>query len=278
MPHSNSINLDRKLINISFLALHLSFWNGLSVYNFRNSKVKLAFFRLPSDRKFSHLSLAAESSPELSTSRRSKRLTVTLLVLMGELNSHFQPTRDFLHSSTTRANFSAGFSRLREIFVVFSLPLMMKILPSRSRIHLCKSLVALWWASMFFPSTPKTRSPCHAARAPYLFHFSHCSRDTPTNSRFCAARFMMIIYYCFSGISASFLCFCVLRTIGQPVTCAIVHISAVLRLFVDAIANILKGIWSIEKFAIISENFSHGWTRKLLKWKIFDYVNFSSKP
>lgn len=118
-------------------------------------KLNWHFFRLPSDRKFSHLSLAAESSPEIGTSRRSKRLTVTLLVLMGELNSHFQPTRDFLHSSTTRANFSAGFSRLREIFVVFSLPLMMKILPSRSRIHLCKSLVALWWASMFFSFHPK---------------------------------------------------------------------------------------------------------------------------
>lgn len=40
-----------------------------------------------------------------------------------------------------------------------------RIFPSRSPFHLCKSLVALWWALMFLrsPPSPKTRSPCHAS-------------------------------------------------------------------------------------------------------------------
>lgn len=40
-----------------------------------------------------------------------------------------------------------------------------RMFPSRSSFHLCKSLVALWWALMFLrsPPSPKTCSPCHAS-------------------------------------------------------------------------------------------------------------------
>lgn len=69
-------------------------------------------------------------------------------------------------------------------------------------------------------------------RAPYLFLFPHsasassrhdASEKFETISRI-VARFMMIIYDCFSGYISAFLCLllCQLRTIGQPVTFAIV--------------------------------------------------------
>lgn len=66
-----------------------------------------------------------------------------------------------------------------------------RMFPSRSSIHLCKSLVALWWALMFLrsPPSPKTCLPCHASlsRSCFCPLFLVNTFDMRSNSVHCLA-------------------------------------------------------------------------------------------
>lgn len=149
--------------------------------------------RNSSDHKCGYLSLEVETVEVSSQSA----------IASFSFREHiFQPTQDFLHSFIFRATFlrrTFDFGKAFGFFF-FSL-LMMKILPSRSRLHLCKSPVALWWTSVFFPQ----RLVCLATSS--LFLIPQCFH--PMKNRLfpsIVARFTMIIYYCFSDTSASFRC------------------------------------------------------------------------
>jgi hypothetical protein len=170
------------------LLLHLSRWNGLAV----RVRIHLAYSQFPwfvcwvdisfcssRDHKFRYLSLVKQYfsrckqeikkffSP-LMIPMKSTNLTMRLLFFfICWANFFFSRLRTFFIRSSRSSYFVSYFSsvlfRLRKN-LQRSCP-MMKILPSRSQIHLLKALVALWWAYCFFFLPPR-RIFCHA---PYLF-------------------------------------------------------------------------------------------------------------